>query len=527
MRSGRTRSSRLSSNSEAFSRSRQGSSIHSSLNVLSNTRRRGMRSAFSRWWTLSGSAMVASATSTPRSARPRASSMAYVQTPPTVSAVIKTLRGNGWLSLMRYPSWAQRMLPLGIALSKIRAVWTGRRESRENGLARAVLRGLRSVGFDHHGGLRGGFREAAEFHEPVVKVAHALPRVYTRAPPGGRGELREVRDVVALVAGAPVLVEDLGPAAMERADQVDQLEERDGVARAAPHVERLAGDRADVLLGEQEGLHQVLHVQDVAHLHAVAVEGERPAVQGADKEVGDPPLVLGAELVGPVDAAHAEDRRAQAVTARVVEHVLVRRPLRAAVGAVEVEPAVLGEAAGAQDLVARLVALPAAGQGEVLHAAVDLVGRGEEEGGGVLPRAHGVQHVEGAAHVDVEVVPGIDQAGGHRHLGREVEDGLDAGHRPPHGERIAHVGHFDGNAVAVGLAQPVEVVLHAGAREVVEQPHAPPRGGDPVRQVGADEAGAAGDQDGLSAPCAGAADLGQLADPLPAVRLLARILAHT
>ena len=57
---------------------------------------------------------------------------------------------------------------------------------------------------------------------------------------------------------------------------------------------------------------------------------ERP-----DQEMGDPALVFGAELVRPIDAAHAEHRRRQAEGAGIVEHILVGGALGAAIGAVK------------------------------------------------------------------------------------------------------------------------------------------------------------------------------------------------
>src|SRR5947207_6900928 len=99
----------------------------------------------------------------------------------------------------------------------------------------------------------GSLGEAARLQQPVVKVADAGAHVYTWTPAGRRFEAGEIRDVIPLVAGAPFLVENFRPAAVERGDEVEQLEQRDGVRGPAAHIEGLAGDRGDVRLGEKVG----------------------------------------------------------------------------------------------------------------------------------------------------------------------------------------------------------------------------------------------------------------------------------
>ena len=94
--------------------------------------------------------------------------------------------------------------------------------------------------------------------------------------------------------------------------------------------------------------------------------------------MGDPALVFGAELVRPVDAAHAKDDRRQAERARVVEHVLVGRALRAAVRAVEVERARLSRCRARRPTRPRHVAQAALAQRDIVEVAVDLV-RGREQ----------------------------------------------------------------------------------------------------------------------------------------------------
>ena len=60
--------------------------------------------------------------------------------------------------------------------------------------------------------------------------------------------------------------------------------------------------------GRLVGAQQIIDVQHVAHLLAVAVDGDGPAEHRGDREPGDPALVLHAELARPVDARLAEAR---------------------------------------------------------------------------------------------------------------------------------------------------------------------------------------------------------------------------
>src|SRR5205814_5736631 len=94
MMSGRTRAAICSSQSPARSTSSQGSSIHSSRYALSNKRTFLRPTTCSYCSRLRRSPMLAKAISIPYGSRARASSSAYVQTPPIGSTVIRILRGN-------------------------------------------------------------------------------------------------------------------------------------------------------------------------------------------------------------------------------------------------------------------------------------------------------------------------------------------------------------------------------------------------------------------------------------------------
>ena len=148
----------------------------------------------------------------------------------------------------------------------------------------------------------------------------------------------------------------------------------------------------------------------------------------ANQEMRHPALVLSAHLVQAVDAAHAEHHRGQAEGARVIEHILIGGALRAAVGAVKIERPLLADA-GAQRGIERLIARAVLLQRQIGKPAVDLVGGSEEQRRRIVQRADLLQQIQRAADVHFEIVERIGQAGGHRHLRREMKHLLGGAHR--------------------------------------------------------------------------------------------------
>jgi len=268
------------------------------------------------------------------------------------------------------------------------------------------------------------------------------------------------------------------------------------VARAAADVERAAAHDLDLLPRADERVDEVVDEQDIAHLSAVAVDRDRFARERAAQEVGDPALVLGAELVRAVDAAHAEHRGGQPEAARVVEDVLLGARLRAAVRRAGLDGPLLVDAAAVERAVDRAPASALADQREVRQRAVDLVGGRVEQGRRRRLRAQRLEHLERAGGVDVEVAARIDEARRDRGLPGEVELRRRAGERGAEPATVADVGDHRFDPGAVGLAQPGQVSLDAGARQVVVDPDAVPGAREVRGEVGADEAGAAEDRDG-------------------------------
>src|SRR5207248_5073899 len=123
------------------------------------------------------------------------------------------------------------------------------------------------------------------------------------------------------------------------ANFLEQLEQTDRIGRSAAEIEYAPVDPVDVLQGAHIGIHRVADIEDVAHLLAVAVDGDRLALERSDEEMRDPALILGPHLPLSVDAAHPEHDRRNAEAAAVIEDILVSRAFGAAVGRMKIEPA--------------------------------------------------------------------------------------------------------------------------------------------------------------------------------------------
>src|SRR4051812_43197340 len=153
----------------------------------------------------------------------------------------------------------------------------------------------------------------------------------------------------------------------------EQLAETDRIGGAAPEIEGAPGDTVDPLPRAEIGLDGVGDVEHVADLVTVAVERDRLAFERADQEVRDPALTLGAHLAMAVDAAHPQHGGGDAEAARVIEDILVGRPLRTAIRRVEVERPILSYSVCADRRVGGDIGLSLSDEFEIGEVAVDLV----------------------------------------------------------------------------------------------------------------------------------------------------------
>src|SRR5690606_17875756 len=126
---------------------------------------------------------------------------------------------------------------------------------------------------------------------------------------------------------APGQVLDRDLTAQQRSDLAKHEAEADGIGRPAAEIEGLPPYPVDRGQHLPVGRNGIRDVKDVAHLLAVAEDDDRPTLQGPDKEMGDPALVLRPELTRAVDTAHPQDSGGNAEGGGIVEHVLIGRAL--------------------------------------------------------------------------------------------------------------------------------------------------------------------------------------------------------
>src|SRR3954469_11118153 len=236
-------------------------------------------------------------------------------------------------------------------------------------------------------------------------------------------------------------------------------------------------------------------MQRVAHLQAVAVNGDRSALDRLQEEVSDPALIFIAKLARTVDAAHAHHGRTQPEHARVVAHVLVGCAFRASIGTMEVERRFLADP-GMRDLVRRLATRVAAAHfGAIEKAAVHLVG-GRKQNRRIYWRLpHGLEHVQRSASVDGEIFEWLLQTGRYGDLRREVDDSARPTDRRVYGLTIPNVADLDFDAAAVTALEPVCILTCARPGEAIEDQYAVAARRQCRGDVAADKPCATGNQD--------------------------------
>ena len=189
--------------------------------------------------------------------------------------------------------------------------------------------------------------------------------------------------------------------------------------RTAADVENLACDFVAPRHRRVVSVQQVVNKKHIAHLLAVAVNGDGAPRHRRNHKPRHPALIFNAELAQAVNATLAENHRWDAVNAGVIAHILVARALGAAVGRMKVQRLAFGHAKGQ-------VGVAVAGflfhDFDVFHAAVHLVGGGVNHHWAFGGLADCLQHVEGAQSVDFKVGAGVFNRGSDGNLCGKVDD---------------------------------------------------------------------------------------------------------
>src|SRR3569833_3007815 len=113
-------------------------------------------------------------------------------------------------------------------------------------------------------------RNAVLFAEPSIQVLDTALSVDGGLPPNGVAEFASVRNVIALVSDPPFVSPDVRFRAGKLGDHIDEVDQADRIVDAAANVERLPGELRGAILGSEHGAYQVIDIEDVPHLAAVA-----------------------------------------------------------------------------------------------------------------------------------------------------------------------------------------------------------------------------------------------------------------
>src|SRR6267378_5399772 len=227
---------------------------------------------------------------------------------------------------------------------------------------------------------------------PLDQVKQTLVERHTGRPAQIIFRFCDVADVIRLVSLAPVRERELRLAVGQLADLLDDLEQVSLVLRAAADVVDLPARLIYLVDHDRVQGAKVSRVEKVPHLRAVAVDRERTVVEDRMDEMGYPALVLGSVLVGAVDAALPQDDGIHAKAAGVVANVLVGSALAAAVRAVEVD---------------RLAFFT--GNVVSVELSIHLIRRCENKRRLRIVQPRGLQEIESAARVDVEIRARVDE----------------------------------------------------------------------------------------------------------------------
>jgi hypothetical protein len=131
---------------------------------------------------------------------------------------------------------------------------------------------------------------------------------------------------------------------------------------------------------------------------------------------------------------------------------------------------------------------------QIVHLAVDLVGRRIDEEAFRAFAADGIEHVECAERVVFKVFTRVCNRSGNRNLSGQVQHRAWPRfvHDPLHRAVIADVSMLETNLLLA--SQPIEILRRATSRKIVENGHGPAPFVKVARRIDADESGASRNQ---------------------------------
>ena len=123
-----------------------------------------------------------------------------------------------------------------------------------------------------------------------------------RRPACIRGELRRIGDIQRLIAWTHSAVTQCRLQVGLGRNRIQHFLDGDSAVKTAAEVVDLSGCPFALLMRRLHGFDEIMHIQDVADLAAVAIDRDGLALKNGVHKVRYPTLVLRAELPWPGDA---------------------------------------------------------------------------------------------------------------------------------------------------------------------------------------------------------------------------------
>src|SRR5271155_2096903 len=130
----------------------------------------------------------------------------------------------------------------------------------------------------------------------------------------------------------------------------------------------------------------------------------------------------------------------------------------------------------------------------MFQPAVNFIRRRVEESWHRLLPPRGFEHIHRSLRVDRKILLRIRDRSCHRHLRCQMEHRLRPLHCLFHRTEVSYVTLHELYPVAVLPPKPIEILLHAGAADIVEQNHVVSLAQQPICQIRADKSDPAGNQ---------------------------------
>src|SRR5690348_6853271 len=108
----------------------------------------------------------------------------------------------------------------------------------------------------------------------MIEASDALIGGHPGPPSSRTAKLGCVGDIIFLVSRPPCAIGYFLPSSVQKSDAIYQLDEARRICRSAADVEDLAAQTVHPALCQQEGVYEIVNIENIAHLMPVAIDGD-------------------------------------------------------------------------------------------------------------------------------------------------------------------------------------------------------------------------------------------------------------